>query len=651
MKNFLNHLIMACCLVAAFAFVFSCSSTDELAEYVSNSGSSSGNGSGTGSTDGTASNDVEIEDYDGETADDSDNDVVGSDNDIYWEGNTFSSTVTVTFSSSTDAMVSTDNDDILYNISGNYVTIDMLTNSVQYVEIIASGSSSDGQLKIYGEKKFKLTLSDLDLTCSKGPAINDQCKKRAFVHLTDGTSNYLYDSSTYSDEPYYHSTSSSSDEDRKGCFFSEGNLIFSGSGTLSVTGSYKHAICTDGFFYMRPGVTISVNSSVKNGIHAKGDEDDGIGIYVGGGYIYANVSGTAGKCLKTDYNLEIAGGTLSLNTTGGAEYDSDEGDTSSAACIKAGSNDDFTSCGDVLISGGTITMKSTGTGGKGISADGDITISDGTISIATSGAQFTYGKLTSSPKGIKADGNITINGGTIDVSVSGKTDGSEGIESKGTMIINDGEVVVNAYDDAINASTNITINGGKVYAYAVNNDGIDSNGTLYINGGLAIAAGTSNPEESFDVDNTNYFKITGGTVIGVGGTGLTNYGSCPASSTTQRTVAYGSFPGTSGYNLAVLDSSGNPLMLFTLPRTMSQMCLLFSSSAMTSGSSYTIAYGGTINSSSTPWNGYYESGTWSGGSTLTSFTSSSTVTTVSSSGGSSGGGSGGGPGGSGPGGR
>ncbi len=659
MKRLFNLLFIVFC-AAAVVSLYSCTSTEDLAEIVNNSGTDSSSddesdtdsddelADGTGREEGTASDDVVIDDYDGETADDATSDVVGSDSDIYWEQNTFSNTVTVVYSDSS-AEVTVDNSDILYNVSGGYVTIDMLTNSVKNVEIIASGSCSDGQLKIYGEKKFKLTLAGLDLTCSKGPAINDQCGKRVFVHLEDGTSNYLTDAATYSDEPYYHRSSSSADEDRKGCFFSEGHMIFSGSGALVVNGLYKHGIVTDGYFYMRPGVTLSVQQAAKNAIHVKGDEDDGYGIYVGGGYIYANVSSTAGKCIKTDYNVVIEGGEFSLNTSGGSEFDSDESDTSSASCIKAD--------GNVTISDGTLVMKSTGAGGKGISSDGDITIGGGSVSIATSGAQYSYRygstTLTSSPKGIKADGNLTIDGGTVSVTVTGISDSSEGIESKATMTINDGEIYVYAYDDAINAATNLTINGGKLYCYAVNNDAIDSNGTLYINGGLVIAAGTTQPEEAIDTDNTNYFAIKGGTVIGVGGTGQTSYGSCPGSSSTQRTVAYGSFSGTSGYNLAVLDSSGNPLMLYTLPRTLSKMCLLFSSADLTSGSTYTIAYGGTISSSYEPWNGYYEDGTWSGGSTLTSFTSSSTVTTVSGSssgGGNTGGGGnqgGGGPGGGG----
>lgn len=305
-------------------------------------------GGGNGSDDGDAPNfDPTIIGWDGQKADDAAMDIAGADEDIYWEANGFGDnggvTVNVVYSGSS-ATVTTSDTSVGYYTDGAYVTIDMLTYSVKNVEIVVSGKSDDGQLKIYGEKKFKLTLSGVELTSGKGPAINDQCKKRAFVHLTEGTTNCLTDAASYSEEPRYLNGGSSVSENRKGCFFSEGNLIFSGTGVLVVEGNYKHGIVTDGYFYMRPGVTIAVTGAAKNAIHVKGDEDDKIGVYMAGGLIYANVSSTAGKGIKTDLDAEIAGGRLLLNTSGNATYDADEKDTSSSAGIKTD--------GNVIISGG-----------------------------------------------------------------------------------------------------------------------------------------------------------------------------------------------------------------------------------------------------------------------------------------------------------
>ena len=591
------------------------------------------NGNGTSSNDGTVPEfDSAITQWNGEKAEDAHLDAVGTDADFYHEANTFTSTVTITYNGSS-VSVESSNNQILHHISGAYVTVDMQTNSVSGVEIVVKGKSEDGGLKIYGEKKYKLTLAGVELTSQKGPAINSQCKKRIYVHLQEGTTNCLTDVASYSDDTYY--LDASADEDRKGCFFSEGNLVFSGAGTLVVAGKYKHGIVTDGYFWMRPGVTIAITEAAKNGIHVKGDSDDNIGVYIKGGLIYANLSSEAGKGIKCDLDVEVAGGKLCLNTSGNAIYESDENDTSSAAGIKTD--------GSIVISGGTHTLKSTGTGGKGLNADTDITISGGETTITTTGGKYTYtSSLTSSPKGAKADGNITISDGKLNISVTGKSDGSEGLESKGTMNISGGEVYVYAYDDAINAAKALNVTGGKVYAYASNNDGIDSNGTLIVSGGLVIASGTSAPEGGIDVDNSNNFKINGGIVISVGGSLQSN----PSSSSSQRCVVYNGASVSKGKKVTVLDSSSKPILTFEFPRTISNASLFFSCPDLVANGTYTISSGGTLSSCTDSWNGWYDGGTWSGGTQLTSFTSSNMITTIgSSNNGPGGGGIGGGPGG------
>ncbi len=560
--------------------------------------------------------DTQILPYQGQTATDADNDIVGTDEDIFWEANKFKNKVMVTYYEKT-ATVETDCADIITNVSGAHVTVDLLTNSVSGVEISVTGKSDNGSLKIYGEKKTLLTLDGVELTSQTGPAINNQCKKRLFVNLSAGSVNKLTDTAVYSDDTFYLNGNTSGDEDRKGCLFSEGNLIFSGKGSLIVAGKQKHGIASDGYMYMRPGVTIAVTEAAKNAIHIKGDKTDNIGITIAGGLIYTLSQGEAGKGLKTDQNVEIRGGSLDLNTTGEAIYDADEKDTSSAAGIKAD--------GNVSISGGTVSIKSTGTGGKGINVDGELNVTGGEITVVTTGRKYVYNAtldLDSSPKGIKAEGDITIDGGAVNILVSGVSDGSEGLESKANLTINGGDVFVHAYDDAINAASSITFNGGRVYAYAVNNDGIDSNGTLTFNGGLVIANGSNVPEEAFDCDRSNDFKVNGGTLIGIGGSAIS-----PSNAGTQPTVIYNGIQMTKGQNLTVVSADGTPLMTYTLPRSMNGS-LFFSAKTLTEGSTFQVCTGGKISDFADSWNGWFDGGRWSDGSSVGSFTIKGAVTTV-----------------------
>ena len=112
---------------------------------------------------------------------------------------------------------------------------------------------------------------------------------------------------------------------------------------------------------------------------------------------------------------------------------------------------------------------------------------------------------------------MTINGGQIAVTTSGA--GGEGMESKGILTINDGQITINSYDDGINTSSDMTVNGGYVYARATNNDGLDANGNMYIKGGLIYAISSGSPEVAMDANTEGGKKlyITGGTIIAVGG--------------------------------------------------------------------------------------------------------------------------------------
>jgi hypothetical protein len=461
-------------------------------------------------------------DFEEDDDDSSSEEVTESTEDDLVENSVFDATVSVSFSG-TSATVTNSVAGVSVSQSGADVVI---TSTVEGVEYLLSGTTTSGSFKIYSDYKFKLTLNGVDITSSSGPAINVQSHKRVFAVLADGTTNKLTDSASYA----------SSTEDQKACLFSEGQLIFSGSGSLTVTGKYKHGICSDDYVLVRSGATVTVAAAATDGIH-----------------------------------------------------------TNEA----------------VLIDGGTVTITSTD---EGINCEeGVVTINSGAVTITTTAA---------SAKGIKGYGNVTINGGDIVVTTKGG-DGSEGIESKSILTINDGNIAVTSYDDCINAAASLVINGGTIYCYSSNNDGIDSNGTLTITGGLIISSGTTSPEEGFDCDQ-NTFKITGGTILGVGGSSST-----PTSSvSTQRSVIYGG-SGTSGKYISIVSSDGENLFSYKLPRSYSQMTLLYSSSSLLSGGSYTIYSGGTV-SGGTDFNGYLSGATYTAGTQLGTFTATSIVTQVGS---------------------
>lgn len=569
------------------------------------------------------------------------------------ENSSFSSVVTISYSGTT-AVVSNEVDGVSIMQNGAHVVV---SSTVKGVEYVLKGTATDGSFKVYSEKKFKLSLAGTSIHNPVGAAINIQSSKRVFVVCAEGTTNTLTDGTSYT---------TTDGEDMKACLFSEGQLVFSGSGSLSVTGNYKHAIVSDDYIRLRSGCNITIPSAVKDGIHTNdaviigggvldiASTEDAVqceegGITMTGGFV--NVSTTANKAhgFKSEADVVISGGAFQAKVTGAASKGiSCNGDlTVSGGKITAFTSqtalyedNDLSSCagikcdGNILITGGEVALQSTGAAGKGMNCDGSITINNGTIKVITTGTQCVYGRLDSSAKAIKAAGALTVNGGTVQVKATGG-EGSEGLESKTVLTVNDGMVAALCYDDCMNASNSIVINGGNIYCYSSGNDGIDSNGTLTITGGVVIASGTTSPEDGFDCDQ-NTFKITGGIVLGIGG-GT----SAPTSSVcTQRSVIYGG-SGTNGEIVSIQSSDGTSILTYQIPRTYSQMTLLFSSPNLASGGSYTILKGGSVSGGS-DFFGLYTGATYSGGTQAATFTASSMVTQVGNTSGGGGGQPGGG---------
>ncbi|MDB6076781.1 MAG: hypothetical protein JWO82_528 [Akkermansiaceae bacterium] len=356
---------------------------------------------------------------------------------------------------------------------------------------------------------------------------------------------------------------------------------------------------------------------------------------ISGGSIAITHTGTAGKGISADGNIVISGGTVDIATSGGSStsFTNSSGalDMAAADCLKAD--------GTLTITGGDVTATSSGAGGDAISCDGAAVI--GTLGIAGTpviSANTTGAHVLLSGAGMNADylnakafsagGNVTMNGGVFTATT--RQDGGEGMESKANLTINGGTVEIAAYDDCINATTKVTINGGNIYCYSSGNDGIDSNGTMLITGGTIVSSGTNSPEESFDCDQNN-FTITGGTMVGTGGATSTP----TASTSTQRSVVYRG-AGTVNVVLVVKSASGN-VVVYELPRTYAggggggtssaAMTMLFSNAGLVAGTTYTILSGATV-SGGTEFHGLYTGATVTGGTTLKTFTPTSMVTTV-----------------------
>ena len=526
---------------------------------------------------------------------------VDPDDEDFVENTTFAETVHITFNTTGSAVVEGDTDGSV-TVNGNDVIVNYTGDAIR--QYILSGTTTDGYFKLYSSRKQAIKLNGVHITNPDGAAINNQSKKRTFVVLSDDSDNTLTDGATYTDV--------TDDEDMKACLFSEGQLVFSGTGRLEVDANCKAGIRSDDYVRFMPGCHVMVDASSGNGI--RGND----AVIITGGVINVNVAGVADKGISTDGTLTVDGGRTTVITSGGCVFDSDENDYSASAGIKAD--------GDITINGGWLNLYSTGTGGKGISTDASLSMNGGMVNVITTGKKQTFGGSSASPKGIKADGVIAVTGGHIKVRAIGG-EGSEGIESKDAMTVSGGVIEGWCYDDVLNSKGDLSIDGGAVYAHSTGNDAIDSNRNLYLNGGVVVAEGASGAECGIDAAEGYKAYMNGGTVVALGGN-LQAIESTSKQASACSTVS-------SGIRVGLLMES-TAILGYNVPAG-NATALMISSPALQSGSTYTLRSGCSFTGGSS----FYSLAT---GCAIGSATSSTDVTAAIAVSGSMGG-HGGGPGG------
>lgn len=413
-------------------------------------------------------------------------------------------------------------------LNGNSASSDKNTVTIEdgIVKITKEGiyvfeGKYTGQIQVETDVKVRIILNGVEINSKDGPALYVLNAEKTYITVVDGTENVLTDTTNYTDE------------EPTATIYSKDDLIFNGTGKLTVEGNYQDGIISkDDLKIWNGNITVTaMNNGIKgkdsvrifdgnititaenDGIKTTNDTDEGKGyIQITGGTIKIT-AGHDGIQAETD--LSIEGGNIDITA----------GEGSNSSNVTTKTDDMFFMRGQWGTQSNTFAAEDTGSY-KGIKANGNIVILDGTIKIdsaddgihSNSNVNISEGNITvtSGDDAIHADGLLQVDGGNLDLTAH------EGLE--GTYVkINDGTINISASDDGINAgnksnayTTTVEINGGNVTIImgSGDTDGIDSNGNLYINGGTVNITGQS----AFDYDGEA--KYTGGTMI-VNGTQTT----------------------------------------------------------------------------------------------------------------------------------
>ena len=310
------------------------------------------------------------------------------------------------------------------SVTGAHVSIMQSESLLSEVNYTLRGTSADGSFFMDGSFKANFTFDNLSLTNPSGAAIDIEDGKKIDITLV-GT-NTLADASGGT---------------HNACFFVNGHPEFLGTGTLNLVGNTKHALSADEYMTVSSG-TINVTGAVGDGFHVSQyfkmtggtvsiqSQGDGIDIgfkgvnkgtkdqyenngfaFLGGGTLTITSTGAASKGLKADSTVMVTGITATISTFGNAVYDATERDISSASALKTD--------GAFTISAGTLTLSSTGDGGKGLNAKETITLNGGRLVVTTTGDTYVYSSsLDTKPHGVKTDDRIVVGGGEAYVAAS-----------------------------------------------------------------------------------------------------------------------------------------------------------------------------------------------------------------------------------------
>lgn len=422
------------------------------------------------------------------------------------------SIITITFSESS-ATVTGSYDKNLISITTSSANV-TVRSAKKYVRYILKGKTENGSFKIYSDNKYILELSGVDITNPVGAAINIQSSKPCCVLLKDGTTNKLKDGVTYTMTP---------NEDQKGTFFSEGQLIFSGTGSLNVTSLSADGICSDDYVRLRSNCgPITINAK-KDGISTKdkflmygcnlniASEDDGINVSrgfasiqggnmtvrsidngivadynandtthidVAGGMVDIETTGEKGHAITSSGRIDIIGGAIKAIVNGGASkcITSDLGisvsDASTLLITKGDplyddSEADFSSAAAIRskstlsISNSDIKLMSIGKGGKGINAIGDTNIDNCRLTLVTSGDSFFSGEESVRPRAI---------------------------DSYNLNIVNGSKVNIGSSHSAVYTESNLSLTGSDMFAFTTDSSAkcLNIKGALSQTGGLLM---------------------------------------------------------------------------------------------------------------------------------------------------------------------
>ena len=367
---------------------------------------------------------------------------------------------------------------ILLKLSGTSATVENNNGCVEVADKKATitcpgayyvtGESSDFQVVVNtpgaeNEGNTGIYLYNATIKSSNSPILVANADKTV-LHLVKGTTNVVEDGNGN----HLFTKVNGAQDTSKAAIYARDDLNIKGAGTLTVKGKFKN------------GIQCSNDLKIKNGVITVEAEENAV---------------------KGKGSLQISGGTLNLTAKKGDGLESDECEEVNGECKNI-----IEGKGIVDIRGGSVTINAKD---DGIDAANFIRISD-SVDVATV-------KVTAAGKGLVAEKYIYVDGGKIDV----KSTGDDALHTHWQILLNAGEVTVNAKDDGIHADSALYMKGSTINVVTAS-EGIEAyrifaeggiTSTFATNDGWNGAGGPKDP----NAGGLSSFSESGGHIVVSGG--------------------------------------------------------------------------------------------------------------------------------------
>lgn len=497
---------------------------------------------------------------------------------------------------------------------------------------IVSGNLADGSITVTTSEndKIQIVLNGVKIACSSGPAIDVQSADTCFITLAEGTQNSLSDGSVFTSE------------DANACIYATCDLTINGSGSLDVSGNYRHGVFSKDDLVVYGG---SINvSAVEDGLNGKDSVKIGAGdisidsgadgvksskstnpekgfVYVSGGSLSIDAEDDG---IQAKTHLCIAGGSIEIDAADDALHSDLEGALNGGSTSVRSGDDAFHCETKLKVNDGSFVAETCSEGYEAewvVVNGGDTNICALDDAMNASAADLSDDSessdedtSTSTPSGesganaAQPDGSIGAPGASSANADSNERQQNTAPQGAGQQDsatppelpsdlghapdvqgrMERGGQAPGGQGGAPGASDSnclIQINGGKVVLNS-QGDGVDSNGNVEINGGTLLVNGpSSDGDGAFDYDGEA--TISGGTVLMAGAVGM-------AQSFTSGTQVFAlvQASGSAGSVIEATDADGNVIATFTATRAFG--CVLVSGAGVSDGDTITVSVDGAV---------------------------------------------------------